>query len=352
MIRRLIASIALFPIVFNLVSPSAGETVFPGERWETRRPEEVGLKSEPLAKIAGDLGGRGCIIKDGFIVQSWGDLAERGDWMSSAKPVLSTLLFFAVEEGLVESVDQPIADFGWDLQEKDRGITFRHLGAMTSGYARPEGPGEAYAYNDFAIQLYQQTLFDKVFQSDPKETAEHPDRLGALRMEKGLSFRDKNRRISASVADFARIAWLWANKGNWNGRRLLPERYFDEYCAPQAPKELPHTREAETDDYLGIGTYGGGSDHFSDFGPGIYGFNWWFNQTGREHPETSTWPDAPEEAFMSIGAGGNCSIIIPSLGLVVVCAKGDWGKLEPGRSDSKTNRCFQLLNRALGEESK
>jgi len=56
---------------------------------------------------------------------------------------LSTLLFFAMQEGLVKSVDQPIQDFGWPLKGKDGGITFRHLGAMTSGYMRPEGPGEA-----------------------------------------------------------------------------------------------------------------------------------------------------------------------------------------------------------------
>ena len=37
--------------------------------------------------------------------------------------------------------DQPVADFGWDLRPKDRGMTFRHLASMTSGYARPERPG-------------------------------------------------------------------------------------------------------------------------------------------------------------------------------------------------------------------
>lgn len=105
----------------------------------------------PLREIADLLGGRGCVVKDGYVVKAWGDQSERSDWFSSAKPVLSTLLFRAITEGLVKSVDQPIADFGWPLQDKDRGITFRHLGAMTSGYRRPEGPGQAWAYNDYAI---------------------------------------------------------------------------------------------------------------------------------------------------------------------------------------------------------
>ena len=54
--------------------------------------------------------------------------------------------------------------FGWELREKDRSMTFRHLGAMTSGYARPEPPGAAWSYNDYAIQLYQKTLFDQCVQ--------------------------------------------------------------------------------------------------------------------------------------------------------------------------------------------
>src|SRR6188474_3022704 len=115
---------------------------FPGAVWEQRRPEELGLNAAQLDQLATQLGGRGCIVKDGYVVKAWGDQAQVRDVLSSAKPVLSTLLFFAIEEGLVKSVDQPIADFGWDLKAKDRGITFRHLGAMNSGYARPEAPGE------------------------------------------------------------------------------------------------------------------------------------------------------------------------------------------------------------------
>ena len=337
-------------LILSFAIPSFSENVFPGETWETKAPEEVGLNREPLEELEKNLAGRGCVIKDGYLVHEWGDTSKRGDWLSSAKPVLSTLLFFAIEERLVESVDQPIADFGWDLNEKDRGITFRHLGAMTSGYARPEGPGEAFAYNDFAIQLYQKTLFDKVFKGDPKEEAEKPNRLGALGFEKGLSFRESNRRLSASAKDFARIVWFWLNQGNWDEEQVLPAKYFEEYMTPQVPKDLPHTQKAETDDYLGIGSFGGGSDHFTDFGPGIYGFNWWFNSTGRDHPDKVTWPEGPEDAVMSIGAGGNCSILIPSENLVVVCAKGEWGKLKAGVENTRLNRHFELIQKALGNK--
>ena len=320
---------------------------FPGKSWEQRDPASLGMDAALLDHLADLLGGRGCVVKNGYVVKSWGDQAQVSDVLSSAKPVLSTLLFFAVEEGLVKSVDQPITDFGWELKAKDRGITFRHLGAMNSGYARPEAAGEAWAYNDYAIQLYQKTLFDKVFKADAKLAAEDPGRLGALHFQDGLKFSDK-RRISASVRDFARIAWFWANDGNWNGKQLLPKRYFDDFCQPQAKRNLPISRESKTDDYLQIKTYGGGSEHFTRFGPGIYGFNWWFNGTGDRHRENLTWPDAPPDTFMSIGAGGNNAAMIPSLGLVLVAAGADWADLRAGDPSSKINQALKLVSAAAG----
>lgn len=330
----------------RLSNDSKQESVFPGKSWESRSPMELGLNSTVLDQLATKLGGRGCIIRHGYVAKSWGDQSQVADWLSSAKPVLSTLLFFAIEEGRVKSVDQPIADFGWGLSDKDKSISFRHLGAMTSGYARPDAPGTAWAYNDFAIQLYQMTLFDKVFKDDAGNVAEHAKRLGALQLEDGLVF-SKKRRISASVRDFARIAWFWSNRGNWNGKQILPRLYFDQYMQPQVPEQLPHTQAADTNDYLDIKSYGGGSDHFAKCGPGIYGFNWWFNAVGRQHPDTRTWPDAPADTVMSIGAGGNNTAIIPSLGLVIACASGDWNDLHGGDSKSKINQALKLLVSAV-----
>ena len=290
----------------------ADRTVFPGTSWTRHEPAERNMDARALDELAQGLGGRGCVIKDGVVVKEWGDQSKIGDWLSSAKPVLSTLLFFAIEEGLVNGVDQPIADFGWELQARHQGITFRHLGAMSSGYARPEGAGEAWAYNDFAIQLYQKTLFDRVFQAHGHEVAEAPHRLGALGFQDGLKFSSKHR-LRTSVRDFGRIVWFWCQNGNWKGQEVLPRRYFDEYMHPQSPKDLSQTLRTESDDdYLGIGSYGGGSDHFSEAGPGIYGFNWWFNDTGRLHPSALTWPGAPKDTVMSLGAGGNSSAFIPS----------------------------------------
>lgn len=321
----------------------AAEVVFPAEHWIEVAPEKLGLSAEKFDAIASALGGRGCIIKDGYVVKSWGSQSEVSDWYSSAKPVLSTILMFAVQEGKVPSVDSRLADFGWELREKDRTMTFRHLGAMTSGYARPEPPGAAWAYNDYAIQLYQQTLFDRVFKQSPEEVVAAPDRFGALGLEDGLVFRKKNRRISASVRDFARIAWLWLNRGQWGKRQLVRRELIDACQRPQVLADLPLTQQAKTDDYLKIGTYGGESDHFSKAGPGMYGFNWWFNAKGGRQPEVLAWPDAPPDTYMSLGLRGNNTAMMPGLRLLVVSAQGNWGENEQGTHESRMNQLLSQI---------
>jgi CubicO group peptidase (beta-lactamase class C family) len=315
--------------------------VFPENHWREREPSAVGLDGGKLDELAALLGGRGCVIKNGEVVKAWGSQSQRGNWASSSKPVLSTLLFFAIDQGKLAGVDARVGDQGWKLADKDRAMTFAHLANMTSGYARPEPPAAAWAYNDYAIQLYQKTLFDRVFQGDPDQVA--ATCFAPLQLEDGLQFDPKRRRLLTSVRDFARVAWFWLNKGNWNGRQVLPRRFFDDYQRPHVPAGLPVSREAETNDYLEIGTYGGGSSHFNDGGPGLYGFNWWFNAPVASAGGRLTWPDAPPDTFMSVGAGGYCAVMIPSEKLVLVGAAANWGELEPGLPSSIMNQRIRLL---------
>ena len=51
---------------------------------------------------------------------------------------------------------------------------------------------------------------------------------------------------------------------------------------------------------------------------------------------------------MSVGARGNNAAIIPSLGLVLVCASGDWNDLNAGDSNSKINQALKLLASSAG----
>jgi hypothetical protein len=41
------------------------------------------------------------------MVFSWGDISKSEDVASAFKPVLTTLLFIAFQEGLISSIDEP-----------------------------------------------------------------------------------------------------------------------------------------------------------------------------------------------------------------------------------------------------
>ena len=102
--------------------------VFPGAEWEYRSPAELGMDPAKLDTFVGYLGGSGVVIKDGYLVKSWGGDTTEIMWASAAKPVLSTMLFFAIDEGRLASVDTPLSDLGyWSFQPQDTAMTFRHL---------------------------------------------------------------------------------------------------------------------------------------------------------------------------------------------------------------------------------
>jgi hypothetical protein len=66
-----------------------------------------------------------------------------------------------------------------------------------------------------------------------------------------------------------------------------------------------------TNDYLHIGTFGGGTNQALP-GQGRYGYHLWFN------PDRVTWPDAPSDTFQARGHNNAESMfVIPSRNLVV-----------------------------------
>ncbi|MEQ1826811.1 MAG: serine hydrolase domain-containing protein, partial [Pirellula sp.] len=156
----------LFLVIGSLQSSCLlGETQpqpYPGKSWQQPEHWSRDLGPSEILEFTKRVGGDGCVVQDGVIIASWGDPNRTGDWASAAKPVLSTLLLLAVQEGKLASLDSKVKDVGWQLSEKDSEMTFRHLANMVSGYACAEPPGAAWGYNDFAIQLYAKSL-EKVF---------------------------------------------------------------------------------------------------------------------------------------------------------------------------------------------
>lgn len=302
--------------------------VFPGKEWSWKAPEAAGFSSDRLRAVGRKIGGSGCIVHGGEMIYSWGDIRERRDAGSSIKPLYAHLLYKAVETGRVPSLDARVAewvpeigDLNPDLGFKDRDITFRHLLNHVSGYGLTEAPGEAFAYNDYAVGLLVWTLFRRVWgvEAGEEDALLNGDLLGAA-----IGFEDrptvenpdsKPGRICISARDMARFMLLYLRGGRWNGVEVVRADLYREAMGAGLGRGFPRTAGREAKHWETVKSIGGGKDLKNHLG--CFHFFWWFN---RRTPDGDRFlPDVPKGTFMGSGWGGRAAMIaIPEEDLVVV----------------------------------
>jgi CubicO group peptidase (beta-lactamase class C family) len=276
----------------------------------------MNLDPARLQQFQNLVGGSGMIIRDGYQVWAWGDLDMPRNWASASKPVLSTLLFLAVNDSRC-FLSSRMGEYLSGGSAKDRAITFQHLANMTSGYSRGEGAGAAYAYNDHAINLYGYALFHGVYDGEPSDVM--PDELSFLGFQDSFLVSDEQygRLVGVSIRDFARIGYFWLRDGAWNGVQRIPAGYF-QLVTNQVGAGMPISFQDGAESW-NLGTFGGGDQmDFEGQGLGNYGYNFWVNTNG-------FWPGAPSSIFAAVGhSGGENCVVIPSAEMVAV-GVGSWG---------------------------
>lgn len=317
-----------------LVAEAAGcadrGPVYPGREWSWKPPEAAGFSAPRLEAWSRQAGGTGCIVHGGEMIFSWGDIAFRGDVASSCKPIYAYLVFKAIEQGRIGSLDEQIlrwapeiGELNADLDHKDREITFRHLLTQTSGYGLREKPGAAFAYNDYATSLLVWTLFHRVYNLPP---ARYDELLNGPLLGAALGFEDRptavhpnsdRGRIRISARDLARFALLVLRGGVWNGKRLLREDLFAEALGGSLPVDFPRTAGVEAEDLSAQGwkPLGGGKNEKNHLG--CFGYYWWHDRITPDGQRLL--PDAPPGTFLGMGYGGRFAmVVIPEEDLVVV----------------------------------
>ncbi|HXJ44775.1 MAG TPA: serine hydrolase, partial [Bryobacteraceae bacterium] len=226
---------ALFPVLSQ-----TKQSIYypaPGDSWQRRRPEDVGMNSVlldqavayaqtqastipadfstqvetfgrvlgPLPKSRGET--NGIIIRHGYIVAEWGDTNQISPTYSAAKSFLSTLVGLAVDRGMIKSVHDPLTryatDGGYDSPHNAKITWENHLqqtseweGTMFGknsnflgteefgrGQRRPreiKEPGTYWEYNDVRINRMSLTLLE-VWQKPLPQVLkdEIMDRIGA-----------------------------------------------------------------------------------------------------------------------------------------------------------------------------
>jgi CubicO group peptidase (beta-lactamase class C family) len=355
--HSIICRAAFSLVAFGLSTSLTAAEVVPAETWEQRSPEEVGLDRAKLDELARFVGGRGCVVRGGYLVYLWGDVSKSGDIASAVKPVISTLMLMAVQDGKLRTVDDLVAVYEPRLKElndgKDAAITWRHLANQTSGYGLIERPGEAYSYNDYALALYYDTLMGKVYGADGTDVLK-TQLAEPLEFEDRFTFdafgrKDRRGRMAASVRDMARFGLLHLRGGRWRDKQLVSRELVNLAIGSPLAADTPLTSGMEAAMLMGQRSIGG-SRNITLVGPGYYSFNWWLNRTDRAGRRL--YVDAPTDAYVASGHGGKRSLwIIPSLDVVVSWNDSpiDDHNRSPGNAESKNNQAARLITRAVAK---
>lgn len=182
---------------------------------------------------------------------------------SMAKSFTSILIGCAIEDGLIDSVDDPVTKYIPSMQKNGFDeVKISHLLQMTSGikfnegYFNPFGkvatfyygtklrraterlklsekPGEAFAYRSGNTQILGHIL-DLVL-GDKTITAYFQEKIWEpLEMEFDASWSVDRKRngiekvfccVNARARDYAKIGRLYLNNGNWNGKQIVPAEW-------------------------------------------------------------------------------------------------------------------------------
>lgn len=337
------------------------EAKWPGDAWERKAPKEVGLNVDQLNAFSKYVGGRGCVVRRGYLVYSWGNIAQRADVASAAKPFYAHFLWKAIEDGRIKSVDEEVVTWeprlgaiNRDLGFKDRAIRWRDLANQTSCYQLRERPGTAYAYNDWQMALFWDTLFLKVYGATYENVdktvfrSQLTDLLQCQDQPTMMAFGPQNRpgRLAISVRDFARFGLLYLREGNWRGCQLIRRENVRRAVHSPLPNSIPRARLEPAEMIAGQRTIGSKrtpdnqTDHF-----GSYSWLWWVN--GVDRHGTRMFPDAPHDLYGAFGHGGPRAMwVIPSRDLVVSYNDAELRNWTSGR-DNPTNTAMKLLMTAL-----
>ncbi|KKM65199.1 hypothetical protein LCGC14_1493720, partial [marine sediment metagenome] len=299
-------------------NPVKIKPVYPGKRWLHRPPPAVGMDAGKLAAFSKYVGGRGCVVRYGYMVHTWGDHKRRGDVASACKPWFGHFLFKAVEDGKLASLDEKalkyaprLGGINRALGFKDRRITFRHMANQVSCYGLLEGPGTAYAYNDWQMALFWDCLFIKVYAATfPTVDAKvlRPMLTGPMECQDKPTFmafgvKDRSGRVGVSPRDFCRFGLLYLRKGKWRDRRLLSAAHAVMAVTSPLSNRIPRAGRKKAEMIPGQRSLGSRNipDNQTDH-MGSYSWLWWTN--GRDRRGRRHWPDVPTDAYGAFGHGG------------------------------------------------
>ena len=256
--------IKIFIIIFFISSVNSSEVYYPNDTWEVVSPESQNINSSRVQKLI-DMSFEDeatmsvVIIKNGKIIgeqyAEGYDSDSYGTSWSMAKSFYAALIGISIEEGEINSLDDPVADY-LDYFNDDRSdITIRDLLDMSSGLEYPEHQhekmffrkdhlqyskdigvekpaGTKFEYNNINSMLLGDILFEVT--GLKADTLLKERILNHIGNSDYKLWRDESGNvltyccIDMSAREYSRFGLLFARNGNWEGNQLISEDFVNE----------------------------------------------------------------------------------------------------------------------------
>ena len=262
---------------------------------------------------------------------------------SASKSITSAMIGIAVNEGLIESIDDPVQKY---IPEFNRAgyekIAIRNLLEMNSGFKHSYGlspfsdlvissahtnitklalkqkiirePGASFEYNNYNTVLLGMIL-KEVSGVSPSVYLEQKlwRRIGTeYDAQWNLCGEDKMEYmasgINASIIDYAKFARLFLNYGDWDGASIISSAWIKS-------STMTHPSENGDDDYYKSQLGDIVNKHFAE-NVYYYSRHWW----GTQYPNRST-------DYLAIGMFGQYFYVCPDKNMIIIRIGRDFGDI-------------------------
>jgi len=306
-------------------TPATTSNYWPTQGWQASTPEAQGVDAGKLEAMFQAIDEQDInlhsvlIVRHGYLVAEtyyppYGPGTSHVQY-SVTKSVVSALLGIAIQEGYVESIDQPaLSYFGdWTVDASDprrQAMTLEHLLTMTSGMQwddsrdidglwrsrdwvqhmleRPmaDPPGTRFTYNSGNTHLLSAVIQLTTGQTAQAFAGEHL--FGPLGIRPGDTrwetdpheFSIGGWGLYLTPRDMAKLGYLYLKEGTWEGRQVVPAAWVRASVEP---------RVAVDDAQEPWGLH--------------YGYGWWVHELS---------------AYAAHGRAGQFIFVLPDLDMVVV----------------------------------
>ena len=320
----------------------------PGDKWELRKPEQVGMNPALLAEaidfakqqkepksVAEVIAARqrqeshpeiigptkergeinGLVLRHGYIVAEFGDTGRSDMTFSATKSFLSAVAGLTYDRGMIKDLNEPVGklvkDGGFDSPHNAK-ITWRHLLQQTSEWEgwlwekpatidEPRGhqqqePGAFWNYNDVRVNRLSLALLRLWKRPLPQVLKDEiMDRIGASQSWQWNGYRNSEVEIGG------RKIVSVSGGGHWGGGFFINSRDMARFGYLFLRRGKWNGKQLVSEKWIELSTTPCAIKN-------DYGFLWWLKQ----------WPGDARITFAARGAGGNVIWMDPNNDLVVV----------------------------------